>query len=75
MLEATERLVGSAVFKTVEGSQDPWRVRFPSASAKPRHIGVFQVLPSIATRAAETFGARIDRTLDPSPRLLRGIGR
>jgi hypothetical protein len=33
MPEATERLVGSAVFKTVEGSQDPWRVRFPSASA------------------------------------------
>jgi hypothetical protein len=32
-VEATERLVGSAVFKTVEGAKVPWRVRFPSASA------------------------------------------
>ena len=31
--EASECLVGSAVFKTVEGSKDPWWVRFPSASA------------------------------------------
>ena len=33
-VEASECLVGSAVFKTVEGSKDPWWVRFPSASAK-----------------------------------------
>ena len=32
--EASECLVGSAVFKTVEGVKAPWRVRFPSASAK-----------------------------------------
>jgi hypothetical protein len=32
--EAKERLVGSPVFKTGEGAKAPWRVRFPSASAK-----------------------------------------
>ena len=32
--EASERLVGSAVFKTVERLRGLWRVRFPSASAK-----------------------------------------
>ena len=26
--------MGPAVFKTVEGAKAPWRVRFPSASAK-----------------------------------------
>ena len=33
LLEASGCLVGPAVFKTVEGVQTPWRVRFPSASA------------------------------------------
>lgn len=32
--EATERLVGSAVFKTVGGSKGPRQVRFLSASAR-----------------------------------------
>jgi GTP-binding protein HflX len=34
MLEASERLVGSPVFKTGGGSRGPRRVRFPSASAE-----------------------------------------
>ena len=37
--EATERLVGSTVFKTVEAVKAAWRVRFPSASAKPCYAG------------------------------------
>ena len=43
--EATERLVGSTVFKTVEAVKAAWRVRFPSASAiaqlcwAPRGVG------------------------------------
>ena len=32
--EASGFLVGPSVFKTDEGAQAPWRVRFPSASAK-----------------------------------------
>ena len=34
-VEATERLVGSLVFKTSGGTRVPRRVRFPSASATP----------------------------------------
>lgn len=33
-MEATACLVDVAVFKTDEGAKAPWRVRFPSASAK-----------------------------------------
>ncbi len=33
-MEATACLVDVAVFKTDEGAEAPWRVRFPSASAR-----------------------------------------
>ena len=46
--EASERLVGSAVFKTVGGPKRPRRVRFPSASAKARRSGYFT--PGVRTR-------------------------
>ena len=45
------------VFKTVEGAKVPWRVRFPSASARARQIRVFRALPSSSTTAPEPFGA------------------
>ncbi len=38
-MEATERLVGSLVFKTSGGTRVPRRVRFPSASASPAYSG------------------------------------
>ncbi len=38
--EATERLVGSPVFKTGGGLRDPRRVRFPSASAEIWRTGM-----------------------------------
>jgi hypothetical protein len=77
--EASGCLVGPAVFKTVEGTKVPWRVRFPSASANARHIRVFRVLPSSSTTAPEPFGARSGRdrgageSLEPrSGRVCRG---
>ena len=37
-VEASERLVGSPVFKTGEGLKSPWQVRFLSASARNRSL-------------------------------------
>ena len=55
-MEANERLVGSAVFKTVEGSQDPWRVRFPSASAKLTMQGDDPPAPPESAHLKSGFG-------------------
>jgi len=35
-MEANVSLVGTAVFKAVEGLYGPWWIRFPHASASPR---------------------------------------
>ena len=48
--------MGPAVFKTVEGAKVPWRVRFPSASAKAHRFRLFQPRPSITMGAIGSLG-------------------
>jgi hypothetical protein len=59
--ERNSVVLGTPVFNTVEGTKVPWRVRFPSASAKPCYAGVSDACASIGSTAAERLGARSGR--------------